>query len=81
MVNGVISGVIGAWFLSWFGFEHTTITAFKELFNITLSVSSYYFLFAGLGLIGSVINGQKTIQVTTKDTDESKKIKETKYYN
>ena len=80
MVGGVISGLIGAWFLSWFGFEHTTITAFKELFNITLSVSSYYFLFAVLGLIGSVINGKKTIEFNTKDTDESNKIKPTKYY-
>lgn len=42
--------LILAWFLQLFGFGDIFIQALNELFNINISLASYYFIFAIIGL-------------------------------
>ena len=63
MLGGMIDGLIVAWILTWFGFEYTAINSFKELFGIALTMNTYYFIFGMLGLLGSLLRGQKTIEM------------------
>ncbi len=55
MVNGLIGSLLLAWILSWFNFENHFINAFKELFNIDISISSYYIVFGAVGLLIGLI--------------------------
>ena len=47
-----IGGLFIAWFLSLFGVYNMITTSAKEVLNITISESTYYMLFAIIGLIG-----------------------------
>ena len=49
----MIGGIILAWFLTLFNFDHAVIKAFQELFNITISTGTYYVIFAVLGAIAN----------------------------
>ncbi len=44
-----------AWFMNLFGFGSVVITGTSEIFGLELSLTGYYFLFALLGLIRSLI--------------------------
>lgn len=46
-------GLLCAWVLSWFNFDTMLIQTVKDLFDITMSISNYYILFAMIGFIGS----------------------------
>jgi len=50
MINGLLLGVI----LAVFGFDDVVITSMRELFGITITTASYYFIFAILGLLSSI---------------------------
>ncbi len=47
----MIWGLILGWILSWFGFINVVQVGCHELFNITISTTTYYFIFAILGFI------------------------------
>lgn len=49
--NGILEGLFFAWVLTWFGVEVHIIHALKELFDITITIHGYYFVFAILGAI------------------------------
>ena len=51
----MISGLISGWFLSLFGFVTVVKTGMNELFNIAISTTTYYFMFAILGALGNMI--------------------------
>ena len=55
MLNGFISGLFTAWVLSWFGVDGMIITSLKEVFNINISVSTYYIGFGLIGLISGLL--------------------------
>ena len=54
MLNGFVEGLIVAWFLSLFNVDNIIINSAKEVLNITISNSTYYMLFALIGLISAI---------------------------
>lgn len=44
-----------AWLLTWFNFDIIFIRAFAELFNMNITIASYYFIFFAIGAIGDLI--------------------------
>ncbi|HBJ1650927.1 TPA: hypothetical protein LA460_000146 [Clostridium botulinum] len=49
----MLYGLLFAWILTWFNFDTMLIQTVKDLFDVTMSVSNYYIVFAMIGFIGS----------------------------
>jgi len=47
----IIGALIIAWFLSIFGFDTLIIEGTKELFNMDITTTGYYFIFALIGIL------------------------------
>lgn len=47
--------LLGAWILSWFGFDNLFIHGVNELFGLDLSTAGYYFIFALFGMLKNVL--------------------------
>lgn len=56
MVGGIFTGLFSAWILSIFNFDGITINALNEIFGITISTNTYYFIFAVTFGIGGWIS-------------------------
>lgn len=56
MLGGLLWGLLIAWLLSIFNFDHMFINAVYELFKIRISTDVYYVVFALLGLVCGIIN-------------------------
>lgn len=52
---GIIGGLLGGWILALFGFESVVIAGMAQLFGITINATGYYFMFALMGAIKSII--------------------------
>ena len=52
---GIIGGLLGGWILALFGFESVVIAGMAQLFGITINATGYYFLFALMGAIKSIL--------------------------
>jgi len=48
--------LLGAWILNCFGFSQVVITGMRELFGIEIGVTTYYFMFAIMGALKSILN-------------------------
>lgn len=59
MLEGLIGGLIVAWILTLFNFDMVCMTALKELINVSISKSTYYFMFAMIGLITGALRERK----------------------
>ena len=59
MLEGLIGGLIIAWLLTLFNFDMVCMTALKELINVSISKSTYYFMFAMIGLITGALRERK----------------------
>lgn len=59
MLEGLIGGLIIAWILTLFNFDMVCMTALKELINVSISKSTYYFIFAMIGLITGALRERK----------------------
>ena len=57
---GIIGGLLGGWILALFGFESVVIAGMAQLFGVTINATGYYFLFALMGAIKSVIMTAKS---------------------
>lgn len=56
MIEGIIYGLIVAWFLTLFGIDNICINALQPFFtNVKLTTDLYYFVFGILGLITGLI--------------------------
>ena len=55
MLGGVLGGLLIAWILSIFSFDHMFINALYELLGLSISIDAYYVIFALLGAIGSIM--------------------------
>lgn len=53
MLN-IAFALLGGLILSWFGFDHTVQTGMKEVFDVTISTTGYFFLFGFLGALRSI---------------------------
>lgn len=62
MLGSMIDTLIGAWFLEQFGFGDMVITSLHELFGVTISISTYYFMAAVLGLVLGLIITAKEVK-------------------
>jgi hypothetical protein len=51
----IVSFLLIGWILCWFKFNNMFIGAFKELFNMEITIASYYFIFFCIGTIGDLI--------------------------
>jgi hypothetical protein len=47
----MLGGLLIAWILTLFNFDNVFIGAMKELFNLSITIYSYYFIFGMLGFI------------------------------
>ena len=52
---GIIGALFSGWILGLFGFKGVVIAGMAQLFGITINVLGYYFLFAMMGALKSVI--------------------------
>lgn len=62
-----------AWFLNIWGFSNVWITGFNELFGMTISVTTYYFIFGAVGLLKNVIEKihyNENLKVTLNKIDD-----------
>lgn len=67
-------GLLAGWILSWFGFDHTVIQGMKEVFDVNITLTGYYFLFGFWGAIKSVANFLNPNRSTIKfNNDKAKK--------
>lgn len=48
--------LLGAWILNCFGFGQVVITGMKEVFGVEIGMTSYYFIFAMIGALKSILN-------------------------
>ena len=55
MLFGTIGGLLSGWILSLFGFIELVQGAMLELFNMPITSTSYYFIFALVGFIVGAI--------------------------
>lgn len=75
---GIIGSLFLGWFLGLFGFKGVVIAGMLQLFGIKISVLTYYFIFAGLGVVAWLINGisrlfRKPKTVTSDDLQKAVK--------
>lgn len=56
MLSGLLWGLLIAWILSIFNFDHMFINAVYEIFGLRISSDVYYVVLALLGLICGIIN-------------------------
>lgn len=72
MLN-IIWALFVAWFLNIWGFSNVWITGFNELFGITISVTTYYFIFGAVGLLKNIIEKihyNENLKVTLNKIDD-----------
>ena len=55
MIEGIIYGLIGAWFLSLFGVDNIFVEALQPFENFTLTTSHYYFVFGFVGMVYGIV--------------------------
>lgn len=55
----IIGSLFVGWFLSLFGFDNLVINGAKEIFDITITMSGYYFMFAVIGAINWLLMALK----------------------
>ena len=55
MIEGIIYGLIGAWFLSLFGVDNIFVEALQPFVNFTLTTSHYYFVFGFVGMVYGIV--------------------------
>ena len=55
MIEGIIYGLIGAWFLSLFGVDNIFVEALQPFINFTLTTSHYYFVFGFVGMVYGIV--------------------------
>lgn len=60
MLEGLLWGLILAWFLTLFNFDNMTKEALQQLFDISISTATYYFIFATIGLISGALKDGKS---------------------
>ena len=66
MLGGFVSGLIVAWILSWFNVDSMIINSAREMFQASMSISSYYVCFGLLGAISGAFRGQRSVNVKFK---------------
>lgn len=55
MIEGIIYGLIGAWFLSLFGVDNIFVETLQPFVNFTLTTSNYYFVFGFVGMVYGIV--------------------------
>lgn len=55
MIEGIIYGLIGAWFLSLFGVDTIFVETLQPFVNFTLTTSHYYFVFGFVGIVYGIV--------------------------
>lgn len=55
-MGGIISCLALAWFLSLFSIDEFVVTSFKELFDMNISVATYYFIALIFGIVIDVVS-------------------------
>lgn len=55
MIEGIIYGLIGAWFLSLFGVDNIFVEALQPFVSFTLTTSHYYFVFGFVGMVYGIV--------------------------
>ena len=55
MIEGIIYGLIGAWFLSLFGVDNIFVEELQPFVNFTLTTSHYYFIFGFVGMVYGIV--------------------------
>lgn len=50
----IVGSLLAGWILSWFGFDNVVQTGMKEVFDIAITQTGYYFVFGLLGAIKSI---------------------------
>lgn len=64
--------LLGGLILSWFGFDHTVIQGMKEVFDVTISQTGYFFLFGLLGACRSIgVSFRSGVKVEAKDKKDA----------
>ncbi|WP_425203721.1 hypothetical protein [Priestia megaterium] len=56
MADGLLSGLLFAWVLSWFGFDNLAVKGINELLQINATTASYYLIAVALGIIAGLLN-------------------------
>ena len=66
----IAGNMLGAWILSWFGFDNLVIGSMQRLFNITITSGDYYFIFACIGVIKAIVaQFHSPIKIKLNDED------------
>lgn len=59
----IIFNMFAAWILSLFGFDNLVIDSVQHLFNVSLTTGDYYFIFACIGTIKSIVSQHSPVEV------------------
>lgn len=68
--------LLGGLILSWFGFDLVVAIGMKEVFDVTISNTGYYFLFGLLGAMRSIafaFSGKSTVKFNNESENAFKK--------
>lgn len=66
----MIGGLLLGWIMGLFGFKGVVIAGMAQLFGVTITSLGYYFIFAMIGLVTSLIRlfrGKNTVEVKLND--------------
>lgn len=55
ILSGIIKGMLLAWVLTIFDCDKAVKKSMKELFNKNISKTTYYFIFAVLGIVANIV--------------------------
>lgn len=56
MLDGIISGLLVAWVLSWFNIHNMLIDVLQPYINLDLTINHYYVAFLVIGMIGGLLH-------------------------
>lgn len=51
----MLETLLGAWILSWFGFDNLFVKGFNELFNRSITNAGYYIFFVLIGVCYEIV--------------------------
>ena len=70
MLSGFIYGLLVAWFLSLFGVDKMIITSVQEVFQMTISASTYYVVAGLFGLISALLHQRRNVCIVVPTEDK-----------
>lgn len=66
----ILASLLMGLILDWFGFDHTMKQGMKEIFDVYITSSGYYFIFGLMGMVKYTLNKTQIVGNPKKEKDK-----------